>query len=383
VPGQGLTGTERGFPNLFFETMTTNSDKKPRRISVQALEKFCASALAKAGVSPAHARTTTEILVTTDTFGVYTHGVNSLRGYIRRVKGGGLRTDSSPEIVQQGPSWALIDGHSSIAMVTSSFAMNVAIEKARASGIGYAGVRNNCHFGAAGLYALQAARADMVGLAMCNDKPSVSVPGSRDMVLGTNPFAYAVPAGRGRPIFMDIATSAAAGGKVWQAKALGKKLPEGWVTDKDGLPTTDPTGWPAVGALMPMAGHKGYGIAFMIEVISAVMTGAALTNQVRSWMLDDVSLPTLHGAAFIAFNVGAMIPIASFKERIDGLADEIHRARLAKGAERIYLPGEMEWERRDKALKEGIPLPSTVVDSLILLAGELQIPPPAFSADQA
>lgn len=356
--------------------MTTNSGSPQHRLSVDTLESFCAGALAKAGVSPAHARITTEVLVTTDTFGVFTHGVNCLRGYIQKVRAGGLRTDVSPEIIAQGGGWAIVDGHSALAMVTSTFAMNVAIEKARSSGIGYAGVRNSCHFGAAGIYALQAARADMIGVAVANDKPSVAAPGSREGVLGSNPLAYAVPAGSEHPIFMDIATSAAAGAKVWQAKALGRSVPEGWLVDKDGLPTKDPTGWPQVGALMPMAGHKGFGIALFIEVISAAMTGAAMTKQVGSWMLDDLSQPTRHGAAFIAINIGAMTPLGEFKERIDQLIREVRGARLAKGTPRIYVPGEMEWERRDQALKEGIALPSTVFDSLIGLAGDLQIPPP-------
>lgn len=347
------------------------------RVSVDALERFCVGALVNAGLSPADARISTNVLVTTDTFGVFTHGVKSLRGYVRRIKAGGLRANALPEVLEQGPGWAVIDGHSALGMVTSTFAMDTAIAKARASGIGYAGVRNSCHFGAAGYYALQAAHADMIGLAVSNDKPSVAATGARVGVLGSNPLAYAVPAGRERPIFLDIATAAVAGGKVYQAQTFGRTIPLGWLIDGEGVPTTDPVGYPESKTLVPMAAHKGYGFALLIEILSAAMTGAAMTSRVGSWMADDPSQPTDHGAAFIAINVGAMLPIDVFKERVDQVIGEIRRAPLAKGAERIYLPGEMDWERREQALQQGLVLPRDVVASLTGLAEDMQIPMPS------
>jgi ureidoglycolate dehydrogenase (NAD+) len=213
-------------------------------------------------------------------------------------------------------------------------------------------------------------------VAVCNDKPSVSVPGSRRPVLGSNPFAYAVPCGGSRPIFMDIATSAVAGGKIYQAQTFARPIPADWLIDSDGVPTTDPTGYPATKTLVPMAAHKGYGLALFIEVLSAALTGAALTNQVGSWMADDPSLPTHHGAAFIAINVGSMVALRSFKKNIDRVVGEIRSAPLAKGAERIFLPGEIEWEKRDRALKHGLELPSDVAASLEGLAADLQMKSP-------
>lgn len=333
-------------------------------------------ALDRVGVDAAKARTTTQVLVTTDTFGVHTHGVKSLRGYIRRLRAGGLRADAVPEVPLQGPGWAVVDGHSGLGMVTSTFAMEIAVQKARASGIGYVGVRNSCHFGAAGAYALQAAYAGLIGIAVSNDKPSVAVPGSRGPVLGSNPLAYAIPAGGERPIFMDIATSAVAGGKVYQAQTFNRAIPANWLIDEDGVPTTDPYGYPQTKTLVPMAAHKGYGLSLLIEVLSAVVTGAAITKQVGSWMADDPSQPTHHGAAFIAIDVGSIMPLALFKGKIDHLIKEIRGAPLAKGAERIYLPGEMEWGKRDHALLHGLELPADVVESLVGLAADLQIEMP-------
>jgi ureidoglycolate dehydrogenase (NAD+) len=341
------------------------------RVSVDDLHALCVEALTRVGVAEADARTAADVLVTTDTWGVFTHGVKALRGYVRRLRGGGLRADARPVIVKEGPAWALVDGGAALGMVTSVFAMRQAIAKARGSGIGYVGVRNSCHFGAAGYYASLAAAENLIGLAMANDVPSVTAPGARGAVTGSNPLAYAVPTDLDWPILLDMATSAAAGGKVAAAHALGKEIPPGWVVDCDGMPSTDPTAFLQGGALLPMAGHKGYGIALLIEVLSAVLTGACITGQVVPWLVGDPSLPTGHGAAFLAINIAAFLPLPLFKQRIDALAREIHEAPKTQGAERIYLPGEMEWERRQQGLAEGIALPEDVVASLHDLADDL------------
>jgi LDH2 family malate/lactate/ureidoglycolate dehydrogenase len=350
-----------------------NYERHARRIPVADLEVLCVAALRECGLGEADARVTADALVATDTMGVYTHGVKSLRGYVSRLRGGGLKADAAPRVVKEGPAWAIVDGQSAIGMVASIFAMNTAIEKARAAGTAYVGVRNSCHFGAAGYYANLAAKADMIGMAMANDKPSMAVPGSRSAVLGSNPFAYAVPAGEEDPIFLDIASSAVAGGKIRVAEILGQRVPEGWLVDAEGAPTTDPAGFPHRSSLLPFGGHKGYGFAVMIESLSAMISGGAAMAQVGSWMYDDPALPTQHCAAFLAFDIAAMIPIDEFKQRMDMMIRELRQAPKAKGAERIYVPGEMEWEKRREALARGIPLPDDVLDSLRGLAGDLSL----------
>ncbi len=348
-----------------------NSAQPIQRIPAAELEAFCMDALRRCGLSEADARVTTDALVTTDSMGVTTHGVKSLRGYARRLRGGGLRADAVPRIAREGPAWAVVDGQSAIGMVASDFAMRAAIRKARAAGVAYVGVYNSCHFGAAGVYVNLAARADMIGLAMANDKPSMAVPGSRSAVLGSNPFAYAVPAGEEDPLFLDIASSAVAGGKIRIAQSLGQPVPDTWLVDAEGLPTTDPAGFPHRSSLMPFAGHKGYGFAAMIETLSAMLTGGAAMAQVGSWIDDDPALPTQHCAAFLAFDVGAITPIGPFKARMDAMIRGLRQAPKAAGVERIYVPGEMEWEKRREALALGIPLPADVLDSLRGLAGDL------------
>ncbi len=345
-------------------------------VTIEDLTAFCLRALELVGISPEDAATTADVLVTTDSWGVFTHGTKALRGYIRRIRAGGIRTDTRPRVAAEGPAWAIIDGRSALGMVVSTFAMNAAIARARACGIGYAGVFNSCHFGAAGYYAAMAAEEDMIGLAMANDIPSVTAPGASGRVMGSNPLAYAVPAGAGPPIVLDVATSTVAGGKVMAAEALGRTIPEGWLIGPDARPSIDPAAFLAGGALTPMAGYKGYGLAILIESLAAVLTGASIRHQVLSWMGDDPSMATGHGGAFLAIDIGAMTPIGEFKRRVDSMAREIRQVPRSDGSDRVYLPGEMEWERRQRALAEGIALPADVRWSIIELARELAIASP-------
>jgi len=333
-------------------------------VSCDALRRFVAKAFVSAGLSAADAAAGAEVLVTTDAWGIFTHGTKNVRGYLRRLKAGGLRAKGRPRVAAEGPAWAMVDGDSALGMVTSVFAMQTAIAKARACGIAYAGVRNSCHYGAAGYYAWLAAREGLIGLSMSNDIPSVAAPGSRGAVMGSNPIAYAVPAGRHPPLLLDMSTATVAGGKVYAARARGERVPATWLIGADGKPTTDPSGYPDVGALQPAAGHKGYGLALLIETLAGILSGAAFTWRVGTWMWDDGAQPTNHGAAFLALDTNAIMPAAQFARRMEALVDEVHAAPRAEGVERLYVPGEMEWERHECALKEGLRLPPDVVASL-------------------
>jgi ureidoglycolate dehydrogenase (NAD+) len=340
-------------------------------IRIADLDAFCLSAMERAGMSRPDARSTADVLVTTDTWGVHTHGTKQLRLLLKNFRDGKMDLHASPQLVGEGPSWALFDGRRGMPMVAARAAMNAAMEKARATGIAFAGVRESGHFGAAGYYANLAAAEGLIGLAVCNVDPGVAVPGSRGPVLGTNPIAYAVPAGGGRTVFLDIATSVVAAGKVYQAQAAGKPIPEGWLIDKDGLPTTDPAGYPAVGALMPMAGHKGYGFALLVEVLTGVLCGGAFGADVASWVKG--SLPVNQSLSFAAIDVGAFMPVAAFRARMDALARSIREAPKAVNADRIYLPGEKEWENRERALADGLALPPDVLSSLQSLADDFSL----------
>jgi ureidoglycolate dehydrogenase (NAD+) len=342
----------------------SSTNPSPGAVSIAALHTFTQTAFASVGLSLTDAKTATDVLVTTDAWGVFTHGTKNLRGYLRMLKGGGLKPDGIPAIVSEGPAWAIVDGHASVGMVTSVFAMRAAIAKAKLTGIAYVGVRNSSHYGAAGYYTWLAANEGLIGLSMANDAPSVASPGSRGAITGSNPFSYAVPAGKHRTFSLDMSVATVAGGKVYAARQRGESIPGNWLVGGDGKPTTDPSGYPEVGALQPAAAHKGYGLALMIEALSGLLTGAGVTRQIGSWLWDDPSKATNHGAAFIAIDVNAIMPLKDFVQRAEGLVDEIHRAPRADGVEKLLLPGEIEWGRLDRAQKEGIVLPSDVVASL-------------------
>ena len=345
-------------------TSTLEAPSSLKTISYEALHRFTVKAFTKAGLSEADATTGADVLALTDAWGTFTHGTKALRGYLRRIKGGGLRAQGRPRVVAEGPAWAMVDGDSSLGMVTSTYAMDTAIAKARTCGIAYVGVRNSCHYGAAGAYAWQAARGGFIGLSMANDVPSVAAPGSRGAVTGSSPISYAVPAGRYRAMILDMSVATVAGGKVFAARTRGEPIPNTWLLGPDGRPTTDPSSYPHAGALQPAAGHKGYGIALLIETLAGVLSGASITWKVGIWMFDDTSKTTGHGAAFIAINLAAMMPEGQFIERMEGLVEEIHQAPRADGVDRLYIPGEMEWERYDRAMDDGINLPVDVLASL-------------------
>ncbi len=351
-------------------------------ISQKDLERFCIQAMTKCGMSESDARTTAEVLVGTDLLGVHTHGTKLLRGYLKRMQAGGLNPKAVPEIVTEGPAWAVVDGHSGMAMVTSTMAMETAIRKAQTMGLAYVGVRNSCHFGAAGAYALMAAKNGLIGLAMSNDVPSMTVPGARSHVLGTNPFAIAIPAGSEKPFLLDIAMSTVAGSKVYQAVSQGKPIPNNWIVDQDGLPTTDGSCYPHSASMLPMSGHKGYGLAMMVETLSGLLTGGRCRWEIVSWIFEKHDQPTGHCHAFFAIDPGVMGPADTFKSRMDQMIRDIRNAPKAKGSDRIYLPGEMEWERYEKAKKEGILLPEDVKSILMDLAKELSLPFPLPSVEK-
>jgi ureidoglycolate dehydrogenase (NAD+) len=334
-----------------------------KRIPHEKLTKFCTEAFVQAGITPDRSRIISDVLVMTDTWGTFSHGSGALKHYLNAMKNGGIDSAASPEVVAEGDSWAVVDGRSGMGMLSCSLAMNSAIEKARKSTISWVGVRNSSHFGAAGYYANMAVDQGMIGIAMSNADPNMVVPGARGHVIGNNPMAYAVPAGDEFPLLLDIALSAVAAGKIYAMKALGQAIPSTWITDAEGLPTSDAEGWPHAGSMVPMAGHKGYGIALLIEVLAGVLTGAGVLSEVKSWVWNSDEISHL-GQAFMAINVGAIIPIEVFKHHVDHVIRQIRQSPKAKGSERIYVPGEMEWEKRADALKNGIPLPEQVLADL-------------------
>jgi ureidoglycolate dehydrogenase (NAD+) len=333
-------------------------------IAAAALRRFISDAFMLVGLSPENAETMANVLATADEFGVSTHGVTLLPGYLRRLKGGGTRPLGQPHVTNEGPAWALVDGDAALGALAGGFAMTTAVAKAKSSGIAYVGVRNSGHMAAAGFYALLAAQQGLIGISVGNDTPSVVAPNARRAVLGTNPFAYAIPAAKHPPILLDMATSTVAGGKVYQARLRGKSIPNNWIVGLDGLPTSDVELYPEKAALVPAGSYKGFGLALLVETLAGLLSCAAFTFGVGSWMVIDADKPTGHGAAFIAIDPAVFGPREAFLERVDKLIDEIHATPPIDGVERIIVPGDPEFENQRRAQSEAVVLPAEVANNV-------------------
>jgi LDH2 family malate/lactate/ureidoglycolate dehydrogenase len=350
--------------------MASLADLIGKRITPSDLQRFCADAMGRCGLSAEVAAASAEVLTTTDTWGTHSHGTRQLRPLMRAVRSGGIQPGNRPRVQREGPGWALVDANRAMPMVVAIHAMETAMAKAASAGIGYAGVAHSSHFGAAGYYATIALKRDMIGLSMTNCDPCMAATGARLPVIGTNPIAFAVPAGQERPVFLDVASSVGAVTKVMIAKAMGRPMPDGWLRDLEGRPTTDASGYPDRSVLQPIGGYKGYGLAVLVEILCGVLTGAAFLGGVQGW-INERGIAADQGHAFLAIDVNALMPIAAFKARMDAMIREIKAAPRAVGVERIYLPGEMEWERREQALRDGLRLPDYVLSNLLGLAEDV------------
>lgn len=341
------------------------------------LTSFVRDACLRAGLSPDAAAAVAEPLVLADMMGVHTHGTKLLAGYLRKLVAGGYRPRGEPRVVREGAGWAVVDGDAAVGQVGCTMAMGLAIAKAREVGVATVAVRNTGHIGAAGFYALLAAREGCLGVVAGNDVPSVAAPGSRRAVLGSNPLAWAAPRPGGDPLLFDVSTAAVAGGKVYAAVARGEPVPGDWLVGDDGRPTTDGGLYPARAALAPMAGHKGYGFGMLAELLSGVMSGGAVVSQVGSWMADPPDVPSRHAAGFTVYDLSAICGTEDAGEAIGRMVAEIHAAPTADGVDRVLLPGEREWTRYREALADGIPLPGDVRERLAAAAALTGLAPPA------
>ena len=323
------------------------------------------------GLDADDARIAAQILVQSDMRGVLSHGTVMLPLYVAHFQGGGADPRAKPEVVQDGPAWAILDAKGGLGHLAAYKAVHIAMEKARGCGVGMVGTRRANHLGPVGAYALMCAEQDMVGLTTCNTNVVMAATGSCERSIGNNPLAFAAPAGQEPPIVLDFACSAAAGSKVAMAAQDGTPIPEEWTIDAQGNPTTDPLDYlERMGALLPFAGHKGYGLAMMVEVLAGVLTGASLTTDVNHWV-DQTDQVADEGYAFIAIDIGSLMPLESFRNRMDMLIQRIRGSRKANGVDRIYVPGEMEHEREQAAKANGISLKPWHLESLQTMAADL------------
>ncbi len=341
-------------------------------IALEDLVSFASAVLQRHGMPKENADITAKILANTDAFGINSHGTKNLKGYIDKMNCKALFADAKPELINEGFAFAVYDAHDCVGMVAGYTCMKKAIELAKKTGIAYVGVKNSCHFGAGFSYVSMAAQEGLFGIAMSNTDPNMAVPGGKTMVIGNNPFAFAVPVKGRKPVILDVALSATAALKINKAKMYGEKIPTTWMIDPDGKPTDDPNWYQNGGALQPMAAHKGYGFSMMVESLTSIATGGLLVRDVKSWCFD-LEAKNKASHSFIVIDLNSVCGADASEAALD-YVEYIKNSPKADGTQRLLVPGELEWEKQEKAVKEGLELPYDVVDVLQALSEAENLP---------
>lgn len=345
------------------------------RIRHADLVDFFAAGYATTGVAPADARTIAEILAEVELRGIATHGAIRFPFYIRRLQQGGLNPKPEMRLESDFPATAVLDADHAPGQLAGVRGMQIAIEKARTCGVGFVAVKNSDHFGASGTFAMQAAAAEMIGMVWSNSFSIMAAWGGYGNTITNAPLAYAVPAGRHKPILLDIALSAVAGGKVRLAAKKGEKIPKDWIVDKNGRVTDDPNAISDGAALLPAAAHKGYGLAVVCEVLCGALSGGPSLTDIPLWFAN----PPLHsrtGHMFMALDVSKFRDLAGFKADVDSIIDRLKAAPTMEGFDEVLVPGEVENRKAEAYLRDGIPIAAPVVADLVSLGAELGVPVP-------
>lgn len=322
-------------------------DSSPISVSSNSLVSAAAEILIAVGVPSTEAETVATSLVDADLEGVSSHGVMLLPMYIERILQGSVSKANRSEVLVDRGAGTVIDAHHSLGQLSASLGMAMAVDKARAHGVGTTAVRHAFHFGMARRYSLQAAAAGCVGFAMCNTRPLMPAPGGAERLVGNNPLSIALPTAGEVPLVLDIAMSEAAMGKIRIAQETGRTIPDSWATDADGVPTTDPAA--AIdGMLMPVAGPKGFGLAFMVDLLCGLLSGGAWGEQVQP-LYGDASIPYDCSFLFLAIDIPHFRPIEEFVAEAAEAAERVRNSRPARQVDRIHAPGDLGWQRRKSA----------------------------------
>lgn len=343
-------------------------------IAHDQLFQFTKSILQAAGSSEKEAGKASEVLLSADLRGIDSHGVARLSGYVRLIDEKRVNTTPELKVIHETPSTGIIDGDSGLGLVVGPEAMKLAIEKARNVGSGWVSVRNSNHFGIAGYYAMMALSEDCIGIAMTNASPLVVPTFSKERLLGTNPIAVAIPADKEPPFVLDMATTTAANGKLEILQRKNQKAPSGWIQDKNGQSTTDPYGVKNGGALLPLGGdrehgsHKGYGLSSVVDIFSAVLSGANYGPWVPPFVtfLDPPTDPVGKGIGhfFGALKIDGFRPAGEFKSHMDTWINRFRNAEPVTKGRDVLIPGDPERKLENERKKEGIPLLDPVVKDL-------------------
>lgn len=334
-------------------------------IDTRHLTDFAAEVLGAVGVPEQDARLVSDSLVTADLAGHPSHGLLRLPWYVARLRSGAMHAETRTEIVTDRGALAVVDGHDGVGQVITARACDLAVARAREYGVATVAVRASNHFGTAAYWTRRMAERGCIGILTTNGSPAMAPWGGTQKTVGANPWSIAAPAGSHPPAVLDIANTGVARGKIYAAAQRGESIPEGWALDEKGVPTTDPD--VAVhGLLAPMGGHKGFGIAFMMDVLSGVLTGSGYATDVVGPYVADRRSGCGH--LVLAIDIGAIMALEDFGARMDDLIGTTKSVPLAEGTEEIHYPGEIEARAERRHRPTGVTLPDKTVDELRNLA---------------
>jgi L-2-hydroxycarboxylate dehydrogenase (NAD+) len=346
-----------------------------RRYPVKDLLAFARDAIAACGVPTADAAIVAGAMIEADLVGADAHGIFRLAQYVRNLQSGRINTKAKIGVVQRSPATALIDGDNGLGHLVMSYAANLAVEIARDSGVAWVGVRRSNHAGAAGVYATIPLAHGMVGIYAAVSSANHMAPwGGSEPLMGTNPIAVAIPAGKQAPVVLDIATSVASFGTIRTHAISGTPMPEGWVADrKTGKPITD-ANRVGEGVLLPIGGYKGSGLALMIGLLAGVLNGAAFGREVIDFTAPGTE-PSNTGQFFIALDVARFLPPEIFAAEMDRHLLELESSARLPGFDVIRYPGEERQRRKEDRGKNGVLLPAGLMKQLDELAQKLNVRP--------
>jgi LDH2 family malate/lactate/ureidoglycolate dehydrogenase len=342
----------------------------PAAVQPERLVADVARIFAAAGLPEADAQLVAHSLVTSEVWGHPSHGLLRVPWYLARVDAGLARPGVEPTVVADAGAIAVLDGHDGIGQVVADRAMDEAIRRAEDHGIGAVSVRDSNHFGTAAYYTRRAADRGFLAILATNSSPAMAPWGGREKVFGANPWSVAAPAGRYGSVVLDISNTAVARGKIYAARERGEEIPPTWATDVEGRPTTDPA-IAAAGLLMPMGGHKGYAISFMMDVLAGVLSGAASGRDVVGPQQATDRSRCGHFAA--AIHLDALVGLDTFIARQEALIAQAHETPRAEGVERILVPGELERLAEERAARDGLTIAPRTVATLAEHARELGV----------
>lgn len=340
-------------------------------VDPEKLKAAVAAIMRGEGVPQAEADIVADSLVEADLTNLQSHGVQRVKFYTDSIEQGGTRASCEMKQLTDSPSCAVLDAQGALGIVAAYRAMELAIQKAKATGIGMVNVRNSNHCSCTAYYIRMAAKENMLGIVSSNAPKSMAPWGSREKYLGTNPLAVGAPT-HGDPVMVDMATSVVARGKIILADKKKEPIPEGWAIDVDGKPTTD-AARALEGCVLPFGGAKGSGIAMMIDVFSGVLSGAAFGSHINS-PFTHPELPMNTGHCMIAVDISKFQDPETFLTTMDQYRSEVKGLKKAADVEEIFMPGEIECNNYRKNLKEGIRLPAAVYGELEGLAQKLGLP---------